>query len=144
MKDDSMIDSGDVHSIGYKICSASITGMRPCLVTLEIPKTAKRIPTEFTDNDIVLAYRCDWAKVINIVELNHKNGVTFVLDSNIQLAYNCFYNPDGKAIKYQVGKRVWVRNFDSREYIGFSNGIHYCPTQIAALMYFQGWKKGGD
>lgn len=129
--------------LGYKICSASMTGMRPCLVTLEIPKSARRIATEYAENDVAVGYRCDWAKVISIAELSYENGVVSILHDDIQVAYNCFYNPDGKAIKYQVGKRVWVRNFDSREYIGFSNGIHYCPTQIAALMYFQGWK-GGD
>jgi len=129
--------------LGYKICSSSLAEIKPCLVTLEIPKSARRIATEYADNDVAIGYRCDWAKVINIAELSCENGVVFALDSNIQIAYNCFYRPDGKAIRYQVGKRVWVRNFDSREYIGFSNGIHYCPTQIAALMYYQGWK-GGD
>lgn len=122
----------------YKICSALPSeSARPCLVTLEIPPSAHCIATEFSPNGEVIALRCDWAKVIGIVELRLKDGVFSVIDDAVSVAYNCCYNPDGKVVNYRLNGRVWVRKFDGRDYIVGGNGIHCFTSQVAALEYYQ-------
>lgn len=132
-----------IPSVGFKICSVSCEEVRPCLVKLEIPKTAQCIPTEFSANGDILAFRCDWAKIVDITEFKYEDGVVVALDTDVQKVFNCFYNPSGKTIIYQRGKLAWVRRFDKRNYIATSSGIHCFVNQVAALSYYLGWK-GGD
>lgn len=124
----------------YKICSANPPGqpVRPCLVTLEVPDSAHCIATDHAPNGDVIAFRCNWAKVNSVVELAFNNGVVSVVDDTIGIAYNCYFNPEGKVISYAVGKRLWVRNFDEREYVIGGNGIHCFATQIDAVNYYRG------
>ncbi len=124
----------------YKICSANPPGqpVRPCLVTLEVPDSAHCIATDYAPNGDMLAFRCNWAKVIGIAELTFEDDVVSVKDNAVTTAYNCYFNPEGKVIRYAVGKRLWVRNFDEREYVIGGNGIHCFATQIDAVNYYRG------
>lgn len=124
----------------YKICSANPPGqpIRPCLVTLEVPDSAHCIATDYAPNGDVTTFRCNWAKVIGIAELAIEDGVVSVLDDSVSVAYNCYFNPNEKTVRYEVGKRLWVRNFDEREYVIGGNGIHCFATQIDAVNYYRG------
>lgn len=123
----------------YKICSANPPGqpVRPCLVTLEVPDSAHCIATDYAPNGDMIAFRCNWAKVVGIAELAIEDGIVSVVDNATPVAFNCYFNPDGKVVSYKPGGRVWVRKFDGRDYIVGGNGIHCFTSQVAALEYYQ-------
>lgn len=132
------MDSSANFSIahGYKICSKSLAEgiIYPCLVILDIPSDAVIIATDYSGENI-RSCRSNYAMVKAIYELD---AVTLQACRKLGLAYNCYYNPGRKTLPYRVGRHVMAHNFDRREYVANSSGIHWFTDQFLAYEFYSG------
>ena len=137
-------------TIGYKKCiyldvDPSGTKVKEALVTLEIPDDSKVVSPsilwkhmsgELYRYHYTKKFRCSYAKVLDIVDMNeqtkHVDCAFSIYD--IKKRFNYGYN-DEPITTYIKGRKVVADSLDEDEQTECSNGIHFFLTKEDAIEY---------